>query len=220
MWLSLISTKLRKLCARFPGMPAVGCPHRKLLRDQQSLMNKNCSKPSFSQTRREHLWQLKGMIRVASLSFSLCLQQSEVHLVCGEGLCPRRGSHAGADPREHALPAADAPLSIPNPKPLLSPSSSPWNPQTNVCSIQSQGSLATPRGQTHPFGCYPLSDKAWLFSMSLSNIKPFKILWKYNLWSCARGNSINIKNRACQSFMTFPSSHFQPFFFQKKGRFL
>lgn len=59
----------------------------------------------------------------------------------------------------------------------------------------------------------PLSDNARLFPMSLSNIKTFKIEWKYDLWSCAWRNSISIKNRAWQYLMTFPSTHLQPFIF-------
>lgn len=72
MWLCLIPMKLKKyICAVFPGMLAVGCKHRKPHRDQHSLMNTNCFKPSFTQTRRKHLWQLKGIMRVVSFSFSL-----------------------------------------------------------------------------------------------------------------------------------------------------
>lgn len=165
MWLSLISMKLRKICALFPSMPAVGCLHRKPLRDQQSLVNKNCSKPSFTQVRRKYLWQLKATIRAESQFFAfLVAQQSSLGLWWGTMspqrlLCMTRSQGTHTCSSLHPKPQAPALLII---QPFKSS-----NQRLQHLISRIIGSIK----RRNTFIWVPLPDKAWLFPMPLSNIK-------------------------------------------------
>lgn len=142
---------------------------------------------------------------------TLCFQQSKVHLVCHEGPSPLQRLHTGLDPRECTLPGPGVLPSTPNPQPLLPPSPSPWRPQTSSSQHPFPKIIGNIERRNTPVWV-PLSDKAWLFPMCHKTVKSqdFQNSVKRCFIELCRGNFISIKNKACQYFMTFPSSHLQP----------
>lgn len=186
MWLCLIPMKLKKyICAVFPGMLAVGCKHRKPHRDQHSLMNKNCSKHSFTQTRRKHLWQLKGIMRVVSFSFSLIVlfgcSKMKITQCAMRDLDPLEAARQDQTSAIVRCPeqVSHSPSQIPRPRFPLHPALADSQPAFH--GIHFQRSLAIWGGEICPFRFLCQKKRGYpQCATRLSKVKT-KILWKYGL---------------------------------------
>lgn len=189
----------KKIRAVFPDMPAAGCTHRKPHGDQQSLMNKNCSKPSFHLNQKKTFMTVKkrdeGCVSAFLLWTSfLAAKQSSLGLWWGT-LSPRGAARQDQIPgdtccQEQVLHSAPQILSPSFPRHLAlhftaSVPEGHWQHQE-----EKHAHWGSPVGwsivswfrpglcpQTRAHGYSQCATK-------LSKAKTFKILWKYGLWTC------------------------------------